>query len=105
MAKFYGVIGFSTTSETSPGVWTTGITERTYSGDVVKESRKWQTGEGLNDNLNVANQLSVLVDPYAFSNIHNMKYVEWLGAKWKITKVDIRRPRVLLAIGGVYNGD
>lgn len=105
MAKFYGVIGYAETSETTPGVWTEGITERTYSGDVVKESSRWQAGENLNDNLNVSNQISIVSDPFANQNLHSIKYVSWMGAKWKVTKVDVRFPRLLLTFGGVYNGN
>lgn len=105
MAKFHGIIGYATTSETAPGVWTNGITEKTYSGDVVKESSRWQTGDGLNDDLNVSNQISIVSDPFANQNFHSIKYVEWMGTKWKVKKVDVRFPRLLLTIGGVYNGN
>lgn len=104
MAKFYGVIGYSTTTETSPGVWTEAATERTYSGDVVKESSRWQAGENLNDDLKISNQISIVADPFAYQNVHNIRYVNWMGGLWKISRVDIRRPRLLLTIGGVYNG-
>jgi hypothetical protein len=33
-----------------------------------------------------------------------MRYVEWMNARWKITSIDVKRPRVILTIGGVYNG-
>lgn len=104
MAKFYGVIGYAETSETAPGVWAEGITERNYSGDVVRNSRRWQAGEGLNDNLTINNEFSIVADPYAYQNFHAMRYIKWMGASWKITNIDVQRPRLILTIGGLYNG-
>lgn len=105
MAKFYGAIGYAETSETSPGVWTEVITERNYSGDVLKISRRWQAGENLNDDLTVNNEISIVADPFAYQNFHTMRYIKWMGASWKIVKIDVQRPRLVLSIGGVYNGN
>ena len=103
MAKFYGNVGYSELIETAPGVWVDKITIRPYSGDVIKNRSKWQPGENLNDNLVVNNIISILTDPYASSNFHNIKYVEWMGTNWKVTSVGVKYPRLLLSIGGVYN--
>ena len=103
MAKFYGTIGYMVQKETIPGVWTEDITEKTYSGDIIKNTRRYQSGENLNDNLEVNNQISILSDPFADQNFHSMRYVVWMGAKWKVTNVEVIRPRLLLTIGGVYN--
>lgn len=105
MAKFYGAIGYAESSEKAPGVWTDDITERNYSGDVIKNSKRWQAGDGLNDDLTVSNEISIIADPYAYQNFHTMKYIKWMGASWKIIKLDIQRPRLILTIGGVYNGE
>jgi hypothetical protein len=104
MAKFYGVIGYAETTETTPGVWTEVITERTYSGDVIKDTRRLQTGEGVNDNIVVDNRLSIIADPFAYQNFHAMRYIKWMGTSWKVTNVEVQRPRLLLTFGGVYNG-
>jgi hypothetical protein len=105
MAKFYGVVGYSETAETSPGVWDSIITERTYSGDVIRNTSRWTTSsDSTNDDLNISNQISIIADPYANQNFHSMKYIEFMGTKWKITSVDVQYPRLILAIGGVYNG-
>ena len=105
MARFYGAIGYAETTETAPGVWTEGITERNYSGDVIRNTRRWQSGENLNDNLTIDNVFSIVSDPYAEQNFHNMRYITWMGASWKITSVEVQRPRLLLTVGGVYNGE
>lgn len=103
MAKFYGEIGYATMTETKPGVWTEVITERKSSGDVIKNTRRWQAGENLNDDLMIDNKISIVADPFASQNFHAMRYVKWMGALWKITNVDVQRPRLILTIGGVYN--
>lgn len=104
MAKFYGPIGYAVTEETTPGVWEEKITERMYYGELVRNTRKLQSTDQLNDNINVANEISILADPFASENFHSMKYVGFMGAKWKITSVEVQYPRLILAVGGVYNG-
>lgn len=106
MAKFYGPIGYGITSETSPGVWTDSIVERNYKGDVLQNYRKVSPGESINDNIDVSNRLSIISDPFAMQHFHTIKYVKWMGAAWKVTTVDAsQRPRLILTIGGVYNGE
>lgn len=105
MAKFYGKIGYAETTETAPGVWTEVITERNYSGEVLKNTRRWRTGENLNDDLTIDNVISIVADPFAYQNFHAMRYIIWMGASWKITNIEVQRPRLILSIGGVYNGE
>lgn len=104
MAKYCGNIGFVETIETSPGVWTEDITERQYRGDVISDTRRWEAGEYLNDNLVINNKISIISDPYAYRNFFAIRYVDWMGARWKVTNVEIARPRLILSLGGVYNG-
>lgn len=105
--KFYGPIGFTETVETAPGVWEEVLVSHNYYGDVVRNSRRYEpSSDKLNDNLNITNQFSIVADAYAYQNFHKMRYVEWMGAKWKITSVDAtNRPRLILEVGGVYNGE
>lgn len=105
MAKYYGKIGYVETVETAPSVWTEQITERSYYGDVLRNTRKYQNSENLNDNLEVSNELSILSDPYALQNFHAIRYIHWMGSRWKVSNVEVRYPRLILTIGGVYNGD
>lgn len=104
MAKFYGVIGFAETEETSPGVWKETITERNYYGDLIRNTRRLQTTDQINDNINIANEISIVSDPYANEHFHSMRYAEFQGAKWKITNVQVQYPRLILTVGGVCNG-
>lgn len=103
MAKFYGKIGYAETKETSPGVWTEEITERTYTGDILRNTRRWDNGEYLNGELNINNQFSIVADAFAYQNFFAIRYIEWMGSKWKITNVEVQRPRLILTIGGIYN--
>lgn len=99
MAKFYGVIGYAVTEETKPGVWTEKIIERMYYGDLTRNTRRLQSAEQLNDNINVANEISIVADPFANENFHSMRYVEFMGAKWKVTSVEVQYPRLILTMG------
>ena len=104
MAKYYGLIGYAETVETAPGVWKEQITERVYYGDVIRNSRRLQSTEHLNDDINISNQISIVADPYAINNFHSMPYDEFMGAKWKMSDIEVQYPRLLLTLGGVYNG-
>ena len=104
MAKFYGAIGYADQVDTGHGVWGEQITERNYYGDVVKNTKRFEKGEHLNDDLNVSNTISIIADAYAEQHFFAIRYVSWMGAKWKVTNVDVQRPRLVLSLGGVYNG-
>ncbi len=104
MAKFYGTIGYVNTVETEPGMWEEQKTERQYSGELVKNTRRLESSGGVNDNINISNEVSIVADPYAYENFHAMRYIKFMGAKWKISNVEVRYPRLILTIGGVYNG-
>ena len=103
MAKFYGNVGYATTKQTSPGVWTNEITVRPYYGELGRNVLKVQSSEHLNDNINISNEVSIIADAYANENFYSMKYIEFMGAKWKITNVEVKHPRLILTVGGVYN--
>lgn len=104
MNKFYGKIGYAITKETTPGVWVEQIVERSYYGDVIRNIRRLQSSENLNDNINVSNEISIVADAFANQNFHSMRYVEYMGTKWKVSSIEVKYPRLILSIGGVYNG-
>lgn len=107
MAKWYGKIGYVNLEETVPGVWEPKIIEKNYSGELLPtpNSSSWTSSQdSVNDNWTINNRISILADPFAYQNFHTMKYVEFMDAKWKITKIDVQRPRLILTVGGVYNG-
>jgi len=105
VAKWYGKIGFIKQVEKKPGVYVSETTERNYYGDLLRNSRGWSNpSEGTNDNLMLNNQISIIADSFASDNSSFMKYVEIMGGKWKITNIEINYPRLVLTVGGVYNG-
>ena len=104
MAKWFGKIGFNVgTQETSPSVYKETIEEREYYGDLIRNARRLQTTDKVNDDIEISNELSIVADPYAVQNSHMMRYAEFMGTKWKISSVEVQYPRLLLTLGGVYN--
>lgn len=106
MTKFYGNIGFLETKENPPGsgIWEPVTTVRPYYGDVTRNQRRYQeNSQSINDNLNISNEISILGDPYAYENFNSMRWVEYGGAKWKISWINIEYPRIILTLSGVYN--
>lgn len=103
MAKFYGNIGYIDTVEVEPGIWEEQIVDRPYYGDLTRNTSRYQSSGGVNDDINISNNISIIADPYANENFQHMRYVEFMGAKWKITNVEIQYPRIILTVGGVYN--
>lgn len=103
MEKFYGPIGFAETIETSPSVWEEQIVEHNYYGDWIRNSRRINNNNQVNSNITISNELSIVSDPYANSNFHSMRYVSFMGTKWKVTSVSVQYPRLILTIGDIYN--
>ena len=104
MAKFYGKIGYANTVETKPGVYEEQIIERSYYGDLIRNTRRLQSADQVNDDINISNEISIVADPYATNNFHTMRYAVFMGTKWKISNVEVSDPRLILTLGGVYNG-
>lgn len=105
MAKWFGRIGYAETIETAPGVWKEQIILREYYGDLVRNIRRIRTVDKVNDDLSISNELSIVADPYAINNFYSMRYAEFMGAKWKISNVEVLYPRLILTLGGVWNGE
>ncbi len=104
MAKWYGKVGYAITEETSPGVWTEQFVEREYYGDLIRNHKRYENNQTLNDNITLQNEISIVCDPYALQNFQNIRYVEVMDSFWKVTAVDVQYPRLSLSIGGVYSG-
>jgi len=104
MARFFGLIGYGETVETSPGVWVDTITECSYYGDVFRTARKSSEGENLNNDISVQNSISIVADAYAIDHFFAIRYVEWAGTFWTVSRVEVQSPRLILTLGEVYNG-
>ena len=102
--KFYGPVGFTERIEVRPGVWKQSPVEHSYSGNVLQRSVNYRSGESVNDDIVPSQQISILADPYARNHVGSMKYVRWMGTAWKITEIKVQYPRLILSLGGPYNG-
>ena len=103
MAKFYGKIGYIKTVEIEPGVWQEQSIERDYYGDIIRNISRYQTSDKVNDDINLSNTFSIISDPFASENFQHMRYIVYMGTKWKISNVEVQYPRLLISTGGVYN--
>jgi hypothetical protein len=107
--RFHGAVGYATDEETSPGVWTETITEKEYYGDIIRHTRRLEASSPvlptLNANLKFDNLFSILADAFAYENFEKMRYVNWNGSNWTVTAVEVRRPRLILTMGDLWNGN
>lgn len=105
MAKWFGNVGYAIQEEKEPGTWVDEIVERPYFGDMTSDHRRRQNSGNVNDNLNLANVISIVSDPFAVQNCSLIAYAEIMGTKWKVTEVEVQYPRLILTVGGVWNGN
>lgn len=104
MPKCSGVIGYALAVETQPGVWSESIEEKKYYGEIVRDNRRLVDQGQINDNINISNNISVVSNKFMLENMAFMKYLSFKGSKWKISSIDIISPRIIITLGGLYNG-
>ena len=104
MNRWYGKVGYIETVEIEPGIWEEKETVRSYYGELVRNSSKFRVSGDVNDNKDVSAELSIVADPYSSLHFHAIRYVEFGGTKWKVNTVEPKRPRLILSLGGEYNG-
>ena len=105
MAKWYGKIGFTVTEEIEPGMWVNNeLVTREYFGDVISNQWIRQNSGEVNDNIKISNQISIVADPYAVNHVSSMTWIEFSNEKWKVSKVDVQYPRLIISLGEVWNG-
>lgn len=104
MNRWYGKVGYIETVEIEPGVWKEKETVRSYYGELVRNSSKFRVSGDVNDDKDVSVELSIVADPYSSLHFHAIRYVEFGGTKWKVNTVEPKRPRLILSLGGEYNG-
>lgn len=104
MAKYFGKIGFEITEEVKPGIFDERKIERSYYGDVLEFSRRLQDGDNkVNDDIRLTHDISIVADPFAYDNFMSIRYLTYLGKKWKVSDVKVQYPRLILSLGGLYN--
>lgn len=104
MARYFGKVGYGFDVEKPGSVWETEITEKEYFGDIVRDFRRLQSGEKVNKDLTTSTSISIVSDAYANEHFSAIRYVEWSGVLWEVTVVDQEHPRLILQLGGKYNG-
>lgn len=103
MARFAGAVGFAEQVNTAPGVYRDEIVERQYTGTVIRNAVRWNTGSEVNEPMRLDQSISIILDPYFNDHLQALRYVRWMGGLWKITSVQIQRPRVILQLGSEYH--
>lgn len=102
-SKFYDVIGVAQSNvEIRPGVYGDVIVEHKFYGDVLSNTRQLE-GEKVNNDISVGNSISIIGDSRV-STFHALRYIRWMGTLWIISNVEMKSPRLILRLGGVYNG-
>jgi len=107
VARFRGAVGYADGTVETPsgsGIWVEQIVEFQYTGDVVRNNRKLEEAEKVNLDISVGNSISIVADAYANEHFFAIRYVQWSGTLWTVVNVDVQSPRLLLRLGGVYNG-
>ena len=99
--KWFGQIAFATQSENEAGITTEELVVRDYYGDVLKVYKSDENNQ-INLNFNVRNKISVLADPFAMNTFHSIAYITFMGAKWRVSGVEVQYPRLLIDLGDVY---
>lgn len=102
--KFFGKVGFGQSVDRGNGNWEDEITERQFFGDVIKDTRRFVSAEKINSDITVSNSISIVADAYIMGNTSAIRYVEWAGALYTVSDFEIQSPRLILRLGGVYNG-
>lgn len=103
--RWYGKIGYAKPLNKGNGVWTDEIEEKYYTGDLIRNGRRWNNSTSINGEINLSNKISILSDPYIIQNFQNIRYAEFMGSLWCVTDVEVEYPRLILTLGGVYNGE
>lgn len=104
MAKFSGYAGFAVQIDKGNGIWKEEIVEKLVKGDLLNEVWRHQASSKVNEDISVTNRISILADQFVNANKQSLLYVVMDGVPWKVTTVEVQRPRLILNIGGLYNG-
>ena len=108
MERYHGFVGFAIPVQTAPGVYSTknNMVRKEYGGEVYRIFRHSSSvSTTTNEEMTMASEIHIVADAFFNNNIAAVRYVEYMGAKWKVASIDANDPPVLkLTLGGVYNG-
>lgn len=105
--KFVGTVGFWMDDvEVEPSVYKSTIVEKSYTGDLIKDTRRWtDQGSRVNTTFALNNKIRILADMYMNRNWQSIKFVRINGEPFTVTSVDLDYPGITLTIGGKYDGE
>lgn len=106
MAKWFGKVGYVITHEPDADndIWREESVDKNHYGDILRNERRYEQGESVNDDLKLNQRLSILADGFACEHYGAIRWAEIDGVRWKVTSVEFLRPRLILTLGGVWNG-
>jgi hypothetical protein len=104
MSKYSGMIGFVRNYEKEPGIWEDEVTEKKYTGDILKNNQRFSVGSTITGDVKITNVFSIMGNKYAFDHVSDIRYLEWRGNRWVVESIELNYPRLEMTIGGIYNG-
>lgn len=105
MARFHGKVGFVIVSDNQEtGISGEEVVEKTFFGKIEEHSRRWQSSDMVTDDLQMGNQIAIVATDYAYKHATAIRYCEFMGGLWTVTQIRVRKPEIVLTLGGVYNG-
>lgn len=105
MGKCVVKVGYAMPEEYEPGRWKHVMIEHEYFGETLRNTFEVRTADKVNEDLSLSMDFSLIADPFALQHCGAIRYIEFMGTLWKVTKIEPRYPRIILTAGGVYNGE
>lgn len=105
MAKFAGLVTYVTQVESRPGIWTDESISRLMRGDMLRKGSVGQNDDKVNSDISLNHRVSLVGDEYALNNYYDIKHIQLNGREWEVTSVEVQHPRLILTIGGLWNGE
>lgn len=87
-----------------PGVFSDTMKEIPVTGLLLREGQyPNRSVEGTATNVALQNRISIVMDSRIEKHIFNIRWATFEGVKFAVTSIEVKRPRIVLTLGGVYN--
>lgn len=87
-----------------PGVFSDAMKEIPVTGLLLREGQyPNRSVEGTVTNVALQNRISIVMDSRIEKHIFNIRWAAFEGVKFAVTSIEVKRPRIVLTLGGVYN--